>query len=70
MLSVLKRSPVMLPIPGMSSIVRLEENAAARNITISSDDYLALDRAGRGVSETSTTQDVKIVTMSRLAKEA
>ncbi|MDB5454550.1 MAG: putative oxidoreductase, partial [Caulobacter sp.] len=45
---VLKRSPVMLPIPGTSKVSHLEENVAAADITLSDDEFAALDRAGRG----------------------
>ena len=44
---VLKRSPVMLPIPGTSKVAHLEENVAAVNITRSDQDFAALDREGR-----------------------
>jgi aryl-alcohol dehydrogenase-like predicted oxidoreductase len=44
---VLKRSPVMLPIPGTSKVKHLEENAAAAGIVLSDEDFAALDRAGR-----------------------
>jgi aryl-alcohol dehydrogenase-like predicted oxidoreductase len=40
---LLHRSPVMLPIPGTSSIAHLEENWAARDIELSSDEYGTLD---------------------------
>ncbi len=39
---LLKRSPVMLPIPGTSSIAHLEQNTAARDIELSDDDFAAL----------------------------
>ena len=42
----LKRSPVMLPIPGTSNVDHLEENVAAAAITLSDEDFAALDRAG------------------------
>ena len=42
---VLKRSPVMLPIPGTSKVAHLEENVAAADIHLSEDDFAALDRA-------------------------
>ena len=45
---VLKRSPVMLPIPGTSKVAHLEENVAAAAITLSDEDFATLDRAGRG----------------------
>jgi aryl-alcohol dehydrogenase-like predicted oxidoreductase len=47
---ILKRSPVMLPIPGTSRVSHLEENVAAATIALSDEDFAALDRAGRSVS--------------------
>jgi pyridoxine 4-dehydrogenase len=44
---VLKQSPVMLPIPGTSKVAHLEENVAAVNITLSDQEFDALDREGR-----------------------
>jgi pyridoxine 4-dehydrogenase len=44
---VLKRSPVMLPIPGTSKVAHLEENVAAVDIQLSDEEFAALDRAGR-----------------------
>ncbi len=44
---VLKRSPVMLPIPGTSKVKHLEENVAAVNITLSDDEFKALDAEGK-----------------------
>jgi pyridoxine 4-dehydrogenase len=43
----LKRSPVMLPIPGTSKVEHLEENVAATDIRLSTDEFAALDQAGR-----------------------
>jgi pyridoxine 4-dehydrogenase len=43
---VLKRSPVMLPIPGTSKVKHLEENAAAVSIVLSDEEFGAVDRAG------------------------
>ena len=43
---VLKRSPVMLPIPGASKVAHLEENVAAVNIQLSDAEFDALDREG------------------------
>jgi aryl-alcohol dehydrogenase-like predicted oxidoreductase len=43
---VLKRSPVMLPIPGTGKVKHLEENTAAAGISLSDDDFKALDRVG------------------------
>jgi aryl-alcohol dehydrogenase-like predicted oxidoreductase len=44
---VLKRSPVMLPIPGTGKVRHLEENTAAAGIALSDADFAALDREGR-----------------------
>ncbi|MFP3542996.1 aldo/keto reductase [Rhizobium sp. SIMBA_035] len=44
---VLKRSPVMLPIPGTSKVKHLEENVAAVGITLSEEEFAALDAEGR-----------------------
>ena len=43
----LKRSPVMLPIPGTSKVAHLEENVTAVNFELSSAEFDALDREGR-----------------------
>jgi len=39
---LLRRSPVMLPIPGTSSIEHLEENFAAEGVALSDEDFEAL----------------------------
>ena len=44
---VLKRSHVMLPIPGTSKVAHLEENVAGVNIELSDEEFDALDREGR-----------------------
>lgn len=44
---VLKRSPVILPIPGTSKVKHLEENVAAAGIVLSDSEFTALDNAGR-----------------------
>ena len=43
----LKRSPVMLPIPGTSKVAHLEENVAALDIELSDEEFDSLDREGR-----------------------
>lgn len=43
---LLKRSPVMLPIPGTSKVAHLEENVAAAEITLSDDEFETLSKAG------------------------
>lgn len=42
---LLAKSPVMLPIPGTSSIAHLEENAAAAGLTLTSSEIAELDAA-------------------------
>jgi len=44
---ILKRSPVVLPIPGTGKVKHLEENVAAASLTLSDEDFKALDDAGR-----------------------
>jgi pyridoxine 4-dehydrogenase len=41
---LLRRSPVMLPIPGTSSVEHLEDNLAAAEIELSDDEFAELDR--------------------------
>ena len=48
---VLKRSPVMLPIPGTSKVKHLEENVAVVNIELTDDEFALLDREGRTASQ-------------------
>ena len=48
---VLKRSPVMLPIPGTSKVAHLEENVAAAAIHLSDEEFAALNRAGMAEHE-------------------
>ena len=45
---LLARSPVMLPIPGTSSVEHLEENWAAREIELSQDEVVEIGSASRG----------------------
>ncbi|MDC0667177.1 aldo/keto reductase [Nannocystis radixulma] len=44
---LLARSPVMLPIPGTSSLAHLEENWAARTIALTRDEVAAMAREAR-----------------------
>lgn len=44
---MLKRSPVMLPIPGTSTPQHLEENVASAGISLSDEDFQMLDERGR-----------------------
>jgi len=39
---LLKKSPVMLPIPGTNSLAHLEENVTAAKLVLSDDDFRAL----------------------------
>ncbi|KQO61258.1 aldo/keto reductase [Curtobacterium sp. Leaf261] len=43
---LLKRSPVMLPIPGTSSVDHLEDNLAGATIELTDDEFAALSKAG------------------------
>ena len=43
---LLKRSPVMLPIPGTSKVAHLEENVAAADIELSDNEFETLSKAG------------------------
>ena len=47
---VLKRSKVMLPIPGTSKVKHLEDNVAAAEIALSDEDFAALDKAARALA--------------------
>jgi aryl-alcohol dehydrogenase-like predicted oxidoreductase len=44
---LLRRSPVMMPIPGTGSVSHLEENIAAAGITLDDDTYAGLEAAGK-----------------------
>jgi pyridoxine 4-dehydrogenase len=44
---LLKRSPVMVPIPGTSKVMHLEENVASVEIQLSDEEFASLDREGR-----------------------
>ena len=44
---LLKRSPVMLPIPGTGKVKHLEDNVAAVKVTLSDEEFQALDAQGR-----------------------
>jgi pyridoxine 4-dehydrogenase len=43
---LLRRSPVMLPIPGTSSVAHLEENVGAAAITLTDEEFTALEHPG------------------------
>ncbi|HEX7362070.1 MAG TPA: aldo/keto reductase [Bryobacteraceae bacterium] len=44
---LLHRSPVMLPIPGTSSVKHLEENMAAKNLRLSAEEWHEIEEAAR-----------------------
>jgi pyridoxine 4-dehydrogenase len=44
---LLHRSPVMLPIPGTSSVNHLEENVAAANVNLTAEEWKALEAAAK-----------------------
>jgi pyridoxine 4-dehydrogenase len=43
---LLKRSPMMLPIPGTSKVAHLKENMKAADIVLTDEEFAALDREG------------------------
>ena len=47
---VLKRSPVMLPIPGTSRVAHLEDNVRAADLELSEADFATLEQQGRSRS--------------------
>src|SRR6202022_2823738 len=58
---LLHRSPIMLPIPGTSSVEHLEQNVAAASLRLSEEDYEKLSRvpamaATRGEKNTTKTK--------------
>jgi pyridoxine 4-dehydrogenase len=44
---LLKRSPMMLPIPGTSKVAHLKENMKAADIVLSDEEFAALDKEGK-----------------------
>lgn len=49
---VLRRSPVILPIPGTSKVKHLDANVAAAGIALSEDEFVALSEAGKKAGRT------------------
>ena len=47
---LLRRSPVMLPIPGTTSVAHLRENVAAGRLELSDAEFDSLDRASRAAA--------------------
>ena len=43
---LLRRAPVILPIPGTASVAHLKDNVAAANLMLSDDDYAEISQAG------------------------
>jgi pyridoxine 4-dehydrogenase len=48
---LLHRSPVMLPIPGTSSVPHLEENVASARVRLSPDEWKEIEQAARPVTK-------------------
>ncbi|MGH8255886.1 MAG: aldo/keto reductase, partial [Steroidobacteraceae bacterium] len=44
---LLRRSPVMLPIPGTSKVAHLEENVAAAGIELTEEEFALLNERAR-----------------------
>jgi pyridoxine 4-dehydrogenase len=51
---LLRRSPVMLPIPGTGSVAHLEENCAAAEVVLTDEEYDTLTAAGAAAGATAT----------------
>jgi len=49
---LLHRSPVMLPIPGTSSVAHLEENVAAAGVKLEESEWREIEQAGRSAGST------------------
>ena len=47
---LLKRSPVMLPIPGTGKVAHLEENVRAAGIKLTDEEFATLDKVGRAAA--------------------
>ena len=47
---LLHRSPVMLPIPGTSSVKHLEENVAAASLRLNADEWRALEQTAKAAT--------------------
>jgi len=47
---LLKRSPVMLPIPGTGKVAHLEENVGAAAVKLTDEEFATLDRVGRAAA--------------------
>jgi aryl-alcohol dehydrogenase-like predicted oxidoreductase len=45
---LLQKSPVMLPIPGTSSLAHLEENMAAAKLQLSADEWKRIEALAHG----------------------
>jgi len=52
---LLRRSPVMLPIPGTSSVIHLEENVAAATVQLTDEEFEELSRLGQRHARGSAT---------------
>jgi len=48
---LLHRSPVMLPIPGTSSVPHLEENIASAGVKLSADEWKTIEQAAESASQ-------------------
>jgi pyridoxine 4-dehydrogenase len=48
---LLRRSPVMLPIPGTSSVAHLEGNVAAAAVELTDDQFEGLSKIGQRYAE-------------------
>ncbi len=53
---LLRRSPVMLPIPGTGSVAHLEENCAAAELQLTDEEYERLTAAGQPVADQGSSE--------------
>lgn len=58
---LLRRSPVMLPIPGTSRVSHLRENVAAASLVLSDEQFVRLDQAGRQEWQQELTEDEELL---------
>jgi len=58
---LLKRSPVMLPIPGTGKVAHLEDNVGAASMALSDEDFATLDRVRRAAGWSSAKNVLKSV---------
>jgi aldo/keto reductase family protein len=61
----MQKSPVMLPIPGISSLAHLEENMAAEKLQLSADQWKKIEEKRRRLTQTPYKQPQFIARFAR-----